>query len=247
MDKSEFYSFENRNYIQPTLSSGEQEKFIDNLRDIQKQNTQQIQQQTQALGTNVPSNLGGLGGGESYFTSRYQTPQVNEMVDTLKSAAKAQELNDVMKNYQAQLKNRYTQAKRNYDERQRDKLNNLLNGNVNGNIKTKVANGDVSIWDSPSYSDDVAYYGLNKLTRNAGESDAQWQARVKAWAAKNALYNKTSGGKIRPSFGMSTSDYSDLSSQAASKKAPKKEMNIFERIADGWNILTGGNNSGSSW
>ena len=119
MDPSEFYEFEDRAYIQPTLSSGEQEAFIDNLRNVQSQNNAQIAEQTYNLGTQVPSNLGGLGGGEAYFTSRYQTPQVNEMVDTLKSAAQAQALQDVMQNYQAQLKQQYSQAQRAYNKRQR--------------------------------------------------------------------------------------------------------------------------------
>lgn len=118
MDTSEFYDFENRSYIKPTLSSGEQEQFISNLRDIQNQNNAQIQEQTHALGTQVPSNLGGLGGGEAYFNARYQTPQVDEMVATLDTAAKAQALQDVMSNYQAQLKNKYSQAQRSYNKRQ---------------------------------------------------------------------------------------------------------------------------------
>lgn len=123
MDKSEFYEYEDRAYINPTISSGEQEAFVDTFRNIQQQNAQQISEDTYNLGTQVPSNLGGLGGGEAYFSSRYQIPQANEMVDTLKSAAQAQVLNDIMKNYQAQLKERYNQAYRRYQKRQRKKQN----------------------------------------------------------------------------------------------------------------------------
>lgn len=119
MNNDEFYEYESRAYINPTLSSGEQETFIDNLRNIQSQNNAQIAQQTYNLGTDVPSNLGGLGGGEAYFTSRYQTPQVGEMTATLKSAAQAQALNDVMSNYQAQLKQRYNSAYRKAQQRAR--------------------------------------------------------------------------------------------------------------------------------
>lgn len=119
MNNDEFYEYEDRAYINPTLSSGEQEAFISNLRDIQGQNNAQIAQQTYNLGTAVPSNLGGLGGGEAYFTSRYQTPQVNDMVATLKSAAQAQALSDVMSNYQNQLQNRYKQAYRRAQRRAR--------------------------------------------------------------------------------------------------------------------------------
>ena len=143
MNNDEFYEYEDRAYINPTLSSGEQEKFISNLRDIQGQNTAQIAEQTYNLGTAVPSNLGGLGGGEAYFTSRYQTPQVNEMVDTLKAAAQAQALNDIMSNYQSQLKNKYSQAQRAYNKRQRAAA---AANNSNKTPGTKL--GDVEITDS---------------------------------------------------------------------------------------------------
>lgn len=142
MNNDEFYTYEDRAYIQPTLSSGEQEAFISNLRDTQKQNTAQIAQQTYNLGTDVPSNLGGLGGGEAYFTSRYQTPQVNEMADTLKTAAQAQALSDIMSNYQSQLKNKYNQAYRNYSKRARAASNTGTN-KTSGSKK-----GDIEITDS---------------------------------------------------------------------------------------------------
>lgn len=132
MNSDEFYEYEDRAYTSPTLSSGEQEAFIDNLRNIQGQNNAQIAEQTYNLGTQVPSNLGGLGGGEAYFASRYQTPQVGEMVSTLKTAAQAQALNDVMNNYQAQLKQRYNQAYRSAQKRQREKQNNYYNSPVGG-------------------------------------------------------------------------------------------------------------------
>ena len=136
MNSDEFYDYEDRSYIEPTLSSDEQKAFISNLRDIQEQNNAQIAQQTYNLGTQVPSNLGGLGGGEAYFNARYQTPQVDEMVATLKSAADAQELNDIMSNYQAQLKNRYSQAQRNYNKRQRARQNAYYNSLLGGNNPT---------------------------------------------------------------------------------------------------------------
>ena len=117
MNNDEFYEFEDRAYVNPTLSSGEQEAFINSLRDVQGQNNAQIAEQTYNLGTAIPSNLGGLGGGEAYFTSRYQTPQVGDMVSNLKAAAQAQALSDVMSNYQTQLKQRYNQAYRSAKKR----------------------------------------------------------------------------------------------------------------------------------
>lgn len=161
MNNDEIIEFEDRAYINPTLSSGEQEAFINSLRDVQNQNNAQIAEQTENLGTTVPSNLGGLGGGEAYFTSRYQTPQVGEMVATLKSAAQAQALNDVMKNYQAQLQNQYKQAYRNAQKRsaarQRAYYNSLTGGGTGsgggtGNGNTSGWNGDIDLVDGKTSS-----------------------------------------------------------------------------------------------
>lgn len=148
MNKDEFYEYEDRAYLNPTLSSGEQEQFITNFRGIQDQNNAQISTQTHNLGTNIPSNLGGLGGGESYFNARYQTPQVDEMITGLKTAAQAQALNDAMKNYQNQLTQRYNDAYRKYQQKNRKRANNILNGynNPSGNNTNNPA-GNNSTWD----------------------------------------------------------------------------------------------------
>lgn len=147
MNSDEFYEYEDRAYLKPTLSSGEQEAFINNLRDIQSQNNQQIATDTYNLGTAVPSNLGGLGGGETYFDSRYQTPQVNDMVATLKSAAQAQALNDVMSNYQSQLKQRYNSAYRRAQKRARAAAGGGNNGGNNGGTdpKGKIRTEDTGV------------------------------------------------------------------------------------------------------
>lgn len=203
-NESEFYTFEDRAYIQPTLSSGEQEAFIDNLRNVQNQNNAQIAQQTHNLGTDVPSNLGGLGGGEAYFNSRYQTPQMLEQVNTLKSAAQAQALSDVMTNYQNQLQNRYKQAYRKAQKRaaarQRALQNAMLGGNpaTKGNVNETSREGTPNIWSNVSVGDDEAFYGLNRLTRNPGESDADWRARATRWGTNALLQYKLSDGKFYP-------------------------------------------------
>lgn len=97
-------------YIKPQVALDESNTFIENLRNSQGQRTGEIAQDTYNLGTAVPSNLGGLGGSGSYFTSRYQTPQTNEIVANLKATAQAQALNDVMNNALAQAKQRYNNA-----------------------------------------------------------------------------------------------------------------------------------------
>ena len=101
---------DDRRYIKPQVALDESNAFIENLRKTQGQRTEEIAQDTYNLGTAVPSNLGGLGGAGSYFTSRYQTPQTNEIVANLRATAQAQALNDAMNNALAQAKQRYNNA-----------------------------------------------------------------------------------------------------------------------------------------
>lgn len=101
---------DDRRYIKPQVALDESNAFIENLRNTQGQRTAEIAQDTYNLGTAVPSNLGGLGGSGSYFTSRYQTPQTNEVVANLKATAQAQALNSAMNNALAQAKQRYNNA-----------------------------------------------------------------------------------------------------------------------------------------
>lgn len=117
LPENETFTFEDREYVNPQVSLDEQNAFIDNLRQTQQQNTGGIVQQTRNLGTEVPSNLGGLVGGEGYWTSRYQTPQTNTLVSQLRATAQAQALNNVLENEQAIWKNRYQKAYRNYQRR----------------------------------------------------------------------------------------------------------------------------------
>ena len=112
MDPSEYYDFEDRRYVNPTLSRDEQLGFVNTLRDTVGRNTAQINAQTQALGSNLPSIQGGLTGTNSYFKQRYQTIPLETQVNTLKATAQAKALNDLFTNYQNQAANRYQQAYR---------------------------------------------------------------------------------------------------------------------------------------
>ena len=120
MDIDDFSTVvEDRRYINPQVGLDESNAFIEKLRESQQAGTQEIAQDTYNLGTAVPSNLGGLGGAGSYFTSRYQTPQTNEVIANLRSTAQAQALNEAMSNKLAQAKEQYSQAYRNYQKRAR--------------------------------------------------------------------------------------------------------------------------------
>ena len=110
LPENERIEFEDRTYVNPEASLQEQNAFIDNLRNIQNQNNAEIATDTYNLGTAIPSNLGGLGGGESYFTSRYQVPQGVALANNLRATAQAQALNDILSNEQAMMKQRYNNA-----------------------------------------------------------------------------------------------------------------------------------------
>lgn len=120
---NETSEFEGRLYLNPQIQLDESSNFIDNLRATQTQQNQEIAQQTHNLGTDIPSNLGGLTGGESYFTSRYQTPQTNAVTANLRAVAQAQALNQALENEQEMWKKRYNDAYRNYQKSLYDKNN----------------------------------------------------------------------------------------------------------------------------
>lgn len=117
MDPNEYYEFEDRAYVSPTVSRDEQLGFVNTLRDTVDANTAQINAQTQHLGTDITPNYGGLTGSDGYFAQRYQTTPVEAQVNTLKATAQAKALNDLMTNYESQAKNRYNQAYRRYQRR----------------------------------------------------------------------------------------------------------------------------------
>lgn len=128
LDDNEFTEVEGRYYVDPQVSLDESNTFIDNLRATQEANNQQIKTDTYNLGTAVPSNLGGLTGAESYFTSRYQVPQTNTAVANLRATAQAAALNQVLANEQEKWKKRYNDAYRAYQKSQYNKSNGGAGG-----------------------------------------------------------------------------------------------------------------------
>lgn len=128
LDENEFTEVEGRSYLNPQVALDESNAFIDNLRSTQQTNNQQIKTDTYNLGTAIPSNLGGLTGAESYFTSRYQTPQTVSAVSDLRAAAQSAALNQVLQNEQDKWKKRYNDAYRKYQ-----KSNSGGNGGNGGN------------------------------------------------------------------------------------------------------------------
>lgn len=184
LPENETFTFEDREYINPQVSLDEQNAFIDNYRQTQQQNNNEIIQQARNLGTEVPSNLGGLVGGEGYWTSRIQTPQTNAMVSQLRAANQAQALTKVLENEQAIWKKRYQDAYRNYQKRSNssggggggDTLSDILEKlgvDVNGTDNDGTGNVNEGEYRGPGYINSVEG-GLNVYTTLDGE---KWTLR----------------------------------------------------------------------
>lgn len=147
LPSGEVTEFEDRVYVNPQTAVDETSEFISNLRNIQAANNQQIAAQTAALGTEVPSSMGGLNTGTDYWTARLQTPQTASVAAQLRATAQAKALNDVLANEQAAWKNRYQQAYRNYQKRMNDKTNQPSTTGGGGNTKLDI---DVNSGDNSS-------------------------------------------------------------------------------------------------
>lgn len=153
---------DDRRYIKPQVALDESNAFIDALRNTQGQRTAEIAQDTYNLGTAVPSNLGGLGGSGSYFASRYQTPQTNEVVANLRATAQAQALNDAMNNALAQAKQRYNNAYKAAQRRSGSVGSTGLTGPTNPTNPTNQGNLPIKTNDESS--------NATKLDRNASDT-----------------------------------------------------------------------------
>ena len=125
----EYTEVEGRAYLNPQIALNEANTFIDNLRATQGQQNKEIFSDTQMLGTDVPSNLGGLTGSGSYFTSRYQTPQTVSATANLRATAQAAALNQALQNEQAKWKKRYQDAYNAYQRRAWNRNNPSGGGN----------------------------------------------------------------------------------------------------------------------
>lgn len=138
MNLNEFSYEENgRRYINPQVALDEENAFIQKLRDNQAQDNAKIYRDTHNLGTDVPSNIGGLNGGETYFNARYQTPQTNYNVANLRAAAQAQALSQVMNN-------ELEKAKKRYQDAYRAANSGGGSGGTSGNLDNSVT-GDVDV------------------------------------------------------------------------------------------------------
>ena len=124
---AETFDFEDRKYVDPNVALNEQKGFIDRLREIENKDLQKIATDTHNLGTDVPSNLGGLSGigkpnslgvsgadtgAAGIWRNRLERPQTNALVSDLKATMQADALSTALNNTLSQYKNRYNQEAR---------------------------------------------------------------------------------------------------------------------------------------
>lgn len=176
MAVNETLDFEDRKYVNPQRSLDEQNSFITKLRSLEQNNLQKIATDTHNLGTDVPSNLGGLSGigtpnsigisgadtgSAGIWRNRYERPQVNALVGDLKATAQAQALNDSLNNLLSQYKNRYNQAYRKAAKSSGNNNNtdDLLDDNPFDTIPSDTS------WEVDNMYRNKAYRRFNDLIR----------------------------------------------------------------------------------
>ena len=200
LPENEVMEFEDRLYIDPNVSLAEQNQFVDNLRNVQNSNNAEINAQTYNLGTAVPSNLGGLVGGEGYFTSRYQTPQNVSVAANLRTAAQAQALNEVLSNELAAQKKRYNDAYRAAQRRANTPTpTNPADDNLDPDFETTTpqGTGGASVAGLPGSYTVVSPDGrLHVVDMNTGDEESIAPGQ-KSKTRQQAAAGVGGGGEIR--------------------------------------------------
>lgn len=178
------YNQDGRWYVDPQVALDEHNAFINNIRAEQAQNNAQIESQTRALGTQVPSQMGGLVGGGGYFRSRYQTPQTNQAIADLRATAQAQAMKQLLKNEVEKAKKAYGDAyrKATVSEKSQSPLYDA-NAEVKGDLIFDPSAQDDNSKKRVTFDGNTAHYGEHTLEKREGESEADWDSRVREWVA----------------------------------------------------------------
>lgn len=156
---------EDRTYVNPQKGLDERMAFIDTLRDIQAQNTAQINQNTYNLGRPVTSNVGGLGGSEGLWKAQYQTPQLNAQIADLKTIANEYAKKQIMQNLNDIVQNRYKQTVRNYARRAKNR-----SGSGGGTTtEYPLANTTTYTPDPEIVTESTSGKGVGTVTARPGE------------------------------------------------------------------------------
>lgn len=119
MNENEYYEEEGRYYANPQLGLDETSQFLESFEAARQRENDRIAQETHALGTDVPSSMGGLSGSGGVWRQRYQNPQVAKMITDLDAEMQGQALSTALSNDLGKWQERYNQAKRAYNKRQK--------------------------------------------------------------------------------------------------------------------------------
>lgn len=200
MDNSGYaVEIENREYVDPNVSLGEGQQFIENLRQVQAGNNQQIKQDTYNLGTPTTANLGGLTGAEATWNARYQTPQMNQLVSNLDTNMRQTALNTAMQNVLDVYKQRANEAQRNYQKSQhrystRGSRSGYGGSGGSGGGTTGGSDGDVPVPEGNTnidYSNEQQIYTVEEMPAEVKKSLKQISGStmknvgLKLWAGYN--------------------------------------------------------------
>lgn len=143
MNENEYLTVNDRYYVNPQLSVDESEQFLETLRNAQKQGNAQIAQETHALGTDVPSSMGGLSGSGGIWEQRYQNPKVDSAVAKLRTTYQAKALSDTLSNLLEQKQQEYKDA---YRRASKNNGNGGGSGDTpDGDVETKTPESDFEI------------------------------------------------------------------------------------------------------
>ncbi len=216
MEDDTLIEIEGRTYVNPTKSRDEQLAFIDTLRDVQAQNTAEINQNTYNLGSPVSSNVGGLGGSEALWEAQYQTPQVDAQVANLRAVADETARNQMLQNLSDVVQNRYKQAQRAYATRAKAKADAK-------NPATSLPKGDVDV----DYGKDEKVH-VGKLSEEAQKS---------LNAVSKTNHEVTSGIMLwegyRPNLSYEQNMFNYMSHLAQTKGEQSKDVTKNNAIARG--------------
>lgn len=198
------YSYEEngRRYVRPEVGLDERNAFIEQLRASQPQQLAKIRQDTYDLGSALPSNLGGLSGGSSYFTSRYYTPQTNFAISDLRSVAQSQALSELLSNEIGKAKKLYNDAYRAAKKRE----SNGGSGGSNSSQAAIDALKSIIEKDNSSGIKDSVFSGTEEFAGPEGTEGNQegsgtpWYARL-GYGALNSIIGATNPALSIPAIG----------------------------------------------
>lgn len=149
----------------------------------------QIGQAQQSMGPLAAATMGesrtaGLG---NYTYNRLLRPQVDAMRDEILVQGYTDALNKM-------LSDSLSAARKNYQNSSSSNTSSNNRSNWSGDIESKEASPDSTLWKKGNIGDKQATYGLYVLRRPAGISDEEWYKQASEWMTKQSYSSHPQGG-----------------------------------------------------